>query len=168
MRKYQKDTCLEKNLEITQFKGTNLIVQHRHSYFEVSCICKLSQRRRKLHSRAWITNFELHSSQGLSQGPPEAITHNRMSLEIQGHKGQVRGHQRPDLGGRQIIRALPHGNECLQLLLQMNLYPLEDFYIECGMLKGVLHPNQKLACFLLYLNIINTFFFAKNNAFILK
>ena len=29
------------------------------------------------------------------------------------------------------------------------------------MLIGVLHPNQKLACFVLYLKIINTFL--KNN-----
>ena len=26
-------------------------------------------------------------------------------------------------------------------------------------MKGVLHPNQNLACFVLYLKIINSFFF---------
>ena len=29
-------------------------------------------------------------------------------------------------------------------------------------IKGVLHPNQKLACFVLYLNIINIFLKKKN------
>ena len=33
-------------------------------------------------------------------------------------------------------------------------------------IKGVLHPNQKLTCFVLYLKIINTFL--KNNIFIVN
>ena len=38
--------------------------------------------------------------------------------------------------------------------------------LTCCFLKGVLHPNQKLTCFVLYLKIINIFL--KNNICILK
>ena len=41
--------------------------------------------------------------------------------------------------------------EILVIIQHLYLLPLHDS------IKGVLHPNQKLACFVLYLKINNTF-----------
>ena len=48
------------------------------------------------------------------------------------------------------------------------LHGLSGYFLFYFLLKGELHPctNQKLACFVLYLKIINTFL--KNNICILK